>query len=81
MVSCVFATKTAPTVILKVWGAAWSRNNIPEGVILNYRDVTERVKAEENLHLSEQRWGTILEDIHEGYLRVDLAGSTFSTIP
>lgn len=56
-------------------GSGLVRNNIPEGVILNYRDVTERVKAEENLHLSEQRYRTILEDIHEGYFEVDLAGN------
>ena len=56
-------------------GSSLVRNNIVEGVILNYRDVSERVNAEEKLHLSEQRYRTILEDIQEGYFEVDLAGN------
>ncbi|HOU49912.1 MAG TPA: PAS domain S-box protein [Smithella sp.] len=56
-------------------GSALVRDGIVEGVILNYRDITERKKAEEQLHLSEQRYRTILEDIQEGYFEVDLAGN------
>jgi len=56
-------------------GSNLVRNGVAEGVILNYRDITERKKAEEQLHLSEQRYRTILEDIQEGYFEVDLNGN------
>ncbi|MGB5217392.1 MAG: PAS domain S-box protein [Smithella sp.] len=56
-------------------GSNLVKNGIAEGVILNYRDITERKKAEEQLHLSEQRYRTILEDIQEGYFEVDLNGN------
>lgn len=39
------------------------------------RDVTERIRMEEKLKLSEQRYRTILEDINELYLETDLQGN------
>jgi len=36
---------------------------------------TERKRAEEDLHKSEERYRTILEDIDEGYFENDLAGN------
>lgn len=40
-----------------------------------YNDVTEQKIAEEKLHQSEEKYRTILEDIHEGYFEIDLAGN------
>jgi len=40
-----------------------------------FRDVTERKKAEEALHKSEDKYRTILKNIEEGYYEVDLAGN------
>jgi len=39
------------------------------------RDVTERVRMEEALRQSEERYRTILAEIEEGYYEVDLAGN------
>jgi PAS domain S-box-containing protein len=38
-------------------------------------DVTERKRAEEALHQSEEKYRTILESIEDGYYEVDLAGN------
>jgi len=38
-------------------------------------DITERKRAEEALHQSEEKYRTILESIEDGYYEVDLAGN------
>jgi len=51
----------------------------PIGFSVVGRNVTERNKLEEALKHSEERYRTILEEIQDGYLEVDLAGNvTFS---
>jgi len=39
------------------------------------RDITERIRMEENLRQSEEKYRTILENIEEGYFEVNLAGN------
>jgi diguanylate cyclase (GGDEF)-like protein/PAS domain S-box-containing protein len=39
------------------------------------RDITERKRKDELLRQSEERYRTILEDTHEGYFEIDLAGN------
>jgi PAS domain S-box-containing protein len=45
------------------------------GYVIFLRDISERRKVEENLRASQQKYQSILEEISEGYYRVDLQGN------
>jgi len=47
----------------------------PIGFLVIANDITERKQTEDSLHLSEEKYRTILENIQEGYFEVDLAGN------
>jgi len=51
----------------------------PKGEVIGFRgvgrDITERRQMEESLRQSEERYRTIIENIHDGYFEVDLAGT------
>ncbi|HXX34692.1 MAG TPA: PAS domain S-box protein, partial [Thermodesulfobacteriota bacterium] len=43
--------------------------------LVTYEDITDRKKAEEALHQSEERYRNILDSIQDGYSEIDLAGN------
>ncbi len=45
------------------------------GVLSMVQDITDRKRAEEALRQSEERYRTIIDNIQDGYLEVDLAGN------
>ena len=50
------------------------------GVYGIYRDISKRRSAEEALRQNEEKYGTILENIEDGYYELDLAGNfTYAT--
>lgn len=50
------------------------------GVYGIYRDISKRHRAEEALRQNEEKYGTILENIEDGYYELDLAGNfTYAT--
>jgi PAS domain S-box-containing protein len=56
-------------------GSNLFHNNVIEAVIVNYRDITERKRVEEEMHQSEEKHRTILKNIEDGYYEVDLNGN------
>ncbi len=52
---------------------------IDDGQVVGFhaiaRDITDRKRAEEALHQSEEKYRTIIEDIQEGYFELDLTGN------
>jgi len=70
----------------KLWGECSfnfirDENDKPVSILGESRNITDRKNAEEKLRQSEEKYRTILEDMHEGYFETDLAGNfTFSMI-
>jgi PAS domain S-box-containing protein len=60
---------------LEAVGSNLAHNNVVESVIINYRDITTRKRAEESLRQSEEKYRTLLESVQEGYFEIDLAGN------
>ncbi|KUG24018.1 chemotaxis protein methyltransferase cher [hydrocarbon metagenome] len=50
-------------------------DNVIEGAVISFVNITERRRAEELLRQSEDKYRTILTNIQEGYFEVDLAGN------
>ena len=44
------------------------------GILCTYSDITNKVNAEQKIKESENKYGTILENIKEGYYEVDIKG-------
>ena len=53
----------------------FDNNGDPIGFVGITRDITERIKAEEEIKKNEAKYRTILESIQEGYYEVDLKGN------
>lgn len=52
----------------------WQKDTV-KGVIVCMRDITPQLQTERTLQTSETRYRTILDEIHDGYFEVDLAGN------
>ena len=50
-----------PIVPLDAVGSNLINNNVVEGIVVNYRDITEQKKAEDKLHREEQLFRSVTE--------------------
>jgi PAS domain S-box-containing protein len=60
---------------LEAVGSNQVNEDVVEAIIVNYRDITERKRVEEEMHQSEEKHRTILKNIEDGYYEVDLNGN------
>jgi PAS domain S-box-containing protein len=60
---------------LEAVGSNQVNKNVVKAIIVNYRDITERKRVEEEMHRSEEKHRTILKNIEDGYYEVDLNGN------
>ena len=66
--------------ILEAVGSNLINNNIVEAVIVNYRDITERKKAEEALKETDLKFRTIFESASDGIIILNIGSRMFSDV-
>jgi PAS domain-containing protein len=77
-----FITKSGASMFGETSSVPFMRNGRVMGIISVARDITERMKADEALRESEDKYRTILESIEEAYFELSLGGSfTFFSDP
>jgi len=59
---------------LEAVGSNLANNNVVEAVIVNYRDITERKRADKALRESEIKYRTLIETTDTGYVIIDQDG-------
>jgi PAS domain S-box-containing protein len=59
----------------------FDQNNQPEFVMGSFRDVTERIQAEENLKISEAKFRSIYENFEDVYFKTELDGTVIDLSP
>jgi PAS domain S-box-containing protein len=59
----------------------YDQNNEPEFMIGSFRDVSDRVQAEENLKISEAKFRSIYENFEDVYYKTELNGTVIDLSP
>jgi|GEM_PF-1506570 len=59
----------------------YDRNNEPEFLVGSFRDVTDRIQAEENLKISEEKFRSIYENSEDIYFRTTMTGKILDLSP
>jgi diguanylate cyclase (GGDEF)-like protein/PAS domain S-box-containing protein len=66
--------------ILEAVGSNLERNNVVEAIIVNYRDITDRKRAEEELRESEGKYRNLVKYAPAGIYEVDYETSLFISV-
>jgi PAS domain S-box-containing protein len=59
----------------------FDQNNDPEYIIGSIHDITDRIEAQENLKISEEKFRTIYENFEDVYFRTALDGTVLDVSP